>query len=399
MPNPDQPHHSPGEKKEMSETGQSGPTRSLPELPRQYIQSHPPGTTEYMAVLPDNFFDDRPEVLFETLLQDGRINISSGNPEIDAHDQTIINELRSRFILEYGRILAAASPEVAKTPAYQKRIKIQIVGQLIERVKGIREAKRNKQERLNPLLDTRSGMANKLRENLHVLQYIEAKPDKKIYLVQIAFDLDDFRTTNNKYGHLTGDEVLKKTGKAMLNSLRPEDCKAHYSGDEFGALLIIEADKDASSDEIDEQIKTIIKRTIESIQTEVGAIDTIDGIKIIQELSVGYTIIGKEELQDREIDNSLITDITNNADVAARKSKIIRTAEENRGEGKESKERIVKFGQKLNYSVEELRDAEFIWTLRRQLAERYPEIPPQQINEAILEMMRKMDKLPRGSQT
>lgn len=396
MSNPDQSHRPPGEKsegKEMPETHQRGPTRSLPKLPPEYIQSRPSGTTEYMAILPDDFFNDRPELLFENLLRDGRINIASGNPGIDAHDQNIIDELRKRFILEYGRILAAAPHGMADTQAYQKRIKIQIVGQLIERVKGIRESKRRNQERLNPLLDTRSGMTNKLRENLHILQYIEVKPGKKIYLVQIAFDLDDFRTTNNIYGHLIGDEVLKKTGQAMLNSLRPEDGKAHYSGDEFGALLIIEVDEDASNDQIDEQIKTIIKRTIKNIQTEVGSIDTIDGTRITQELSVGYTIIGKEELQDREIDDTLITDITSNADTAARDSKIIRIAEENREERKGSKDRIVKFGQKLNYSEEELKDAGFIWRLRREFAERYPSVQQKNINKTILEMMREMDKL------
>jgi diguanylate cyclase (GGDEF)-like protein len=54
----------------------------------------------------------------------------------------------------------------------------------------------------------------------------------------IFFDVDYFKPFNDTYGHLTGDECLKRvatTAKETLN--RPRDMVARYGGDEFVAVL------------------------------------------------------------------------------------------------------------------------------------------------------------------
>jgi len=53
----------------------------------------------------------------------------------------------------------------------------------------------------------------------------------------IYFDLDDFKSVNDKYGHAVGDEVLQQVGQAMKASLRDCDVVARIGGDEFAALL------------------------------------------------------------------------------------------------------------------------------------------------------------------
>ena len=54
----------------------------------------------------------------------------------------------------------------------------------------------------------------------------------------IMIDLDHFKRLNDQYGHLFGDECLKKAAQAIQNEVaRPADCVARYGGEEFIILL------------------------------------------------------------------------------------------------------------------------------------------------------------------
>ena len=53
----------------------------------------------------------------------------------------------------------------------------------------------------------------------------------------ILLDIDHFKMINDTYGHVYGDEVLKRAVKCLVNSLRPYDIFGRYGGDEFIACL------------------------------------------------------------------------------------------------------------------------------------------------------------------
>ncbi len=53
----------------------------------------------------------------------------------------------------------------------------------------------------------------------------------------IYLDLDGFKTINDRFGHLLGDEILKGTAVSMKGVLRSTDLLARIGGDEFAVLL------------------------------------------------------------------------------------------------------------------------------------------------------------------
>ncbi len=58
----------------------------------------------------------------------------------------------------------------------------------------------------------------------------------------LMLDLDHFKQVNDTFGHLVGDQVLKKTAQSILGKLRSGDLAVRVGGEEFAIFLILEED-------------------------------------------------------------------------------------------------------------------------------------------------------------
>lgn len=91
----------------------------------------------------------------------------------------------------------------------------------------------------NALTDSLTGLPNErafclMLEN-KIAESIRYRHERS--LIVLAIDIQGFDELNKRYGHATGDRILKFTAKTIKNQLRQMDVLSRLSGDEFLAIL------------------------------------------------------------------------------------------------------------------------------------------------------------------
>ncbi|TPM40114.1 GGDEF domain-containing protein [Mesorhizobium sp. B2-3-4] len=127
--------------------------------------------------------------------------------------------------------------------------------------------------------DDMTGMLN--RESFFAaLDGSRRKSDRGALLI---IDADHFKTINDNFGHLTGDDALLLIASAIERGVRAGDVLGRIGGEEFGAFLIGATDKEA-------------KRVAERIRREVELIRfrPVDERTIPLTVSIGGTVCGED---------------------------------------------------------------------------------------------------------
>jgi diguanylate cyclase (GGDEF)-like protein len=72
-------------------------------------------------------------------------------------------------------------------------------------------------------------------ENARALCALQAKHNEPVAM--LMFDLDHFKSINDRFGHTAGDEVLRLFGRVVRASTRADDIIARFGGEEFIAIV------------------------------------------------------------------------------------------------------------------------------------------------------------------
>jgi diguanylate cyclase (GGDEF)-like protein len=86
-------------------------------------------------------------------------------------------------------------------------------------------------------MDPLTGMFNRRGFAEACSRVIEREANAGRPVTVLIFDIDHFKSINDRFGHPAGDEILKLFAIVVINSLRITDLSGRIGGEEFAALL------------------------------------------------------------------------------------------------------------------------------------------------------------------
>ena len=92
-------------------------------------------------------------------------------------------------------------------------------------------------EKMKNIMFARVDALTKIWNRRYTEELINKKIKNSGQGIFIIFDVDNFKTVNDLYGHLTGDDLLKKIAESISKNLSEEEVVGRLGGDEFVMYL------------------------------------------------------------------------------------------------------------------------------------------------------------------
>jgi diguanylate cyclase (GGDEF)-like protein len=85
--------------------------------------------------------------------------------------------------------------------------------------------------------DDLSGLHNRRYFEQALDQLIQRAIEKRLRLTVLLFDIDDFKSYNDRFGHETGDKLIQEVAELLSSCTRERDVVVRYGGDEFAVVF------------------------------------------------------------------------------------------------------------------------------------------------------------------
>ncbi len=121
------------------------------------------------------------------------------------------------------------------------------------------------------LINNRRGFFDAVNQKLVTIR------DFDLEYAVMMIDIDSFKSVNDRYGHMVGDEVLKGVAQRIDNQLRENDISGRFGGDEF-VVFIMGISKESAFN------------LAENIRQDIASVfHIIDGFQIRVSISIGIS--------------------------------------------------------------------------------------------------------------
>jgi diguanylate cyclase len=91
--------------------------------------------------------------------------------------------------------------------------------------------------RAESLTDPLTALGNRKYFDRALMAAIDTAVKRGEPLSLLMLDIDHFKSFNDNYGHLTGDQVLRLVGQSLKQTIKGQDITARYGGEEFAVVL------------------------------------------------------------------------------------------------------------------------------------------------------------------
>lgn len=85
--------------------------------------------------------------------------------------------------------------------------------------------------------DFLTNLANRKTFDKRLFERMQEAREDKTDLALLMLDVDHFKSFNDTFGHLIGDEVLKIVARTLTDTVKGMDTVARYGGEEFAVIL------------------------------------------------------------------------------------------------------------------------------------------------------------------
>jgi len=127
-------------------------------------------------------------------------------------------------------LIASASQMKQNNDALEKRLNAskEEINQLQENLAVVRT---------ESLTDPLTSLSNRKHFDERLVQTLADAAESSEPLSLVMADIDHFKTFNDTWGHLTGDQVLRLVAMSLKQNVKGQDIAARYGGEEFAVIL------------------------------------------------------------------------------------------------------------------------------------------------------------------
>lgn len=166
-------------------------------------------------------------------------------------------------------------------------------------------------------IDSLTGLRSKNAYREEVPQLLSMEKRSKNNCALLMIDFDHFKEVNDKFGHLAGDQILKKIADLIRNQVRVSDVVYRFGGEEF--VIFLPNTNSSSAQDLAEKIRKVVRNSNLEIVGEKEE-------KIILNRTLSIGVVGTDQLSswDKEDEKNManvLEEMATRADSAVYASK------------------------------------------------------------------------------